>query len=121
MENSQIEKYRHDLEVIRDTARQIIKDFELFGIEITFSGNEQTAYQELKEQIIPALRKLYNYETSSFMSLLYRIDADEKKVNEILNSSTEKNKAEQLADIVIEREFMKVLLRKLYSGSKKLR
>jgi hypothetical protein len=28
----EIEKYRHDLEVIRNTALQVAKDFELYGI-----------------------------------------------------------------------------------------
>lgn len=112
LENLQIEKYRHDLEVIRNTAKQVIKDFGLSGVEIYFSGNEQSAYDELKEQLVPVLAKLYKNGTLS--ALLYRIDADEKKVNEILNSHTEKYKAQQLANLVIEREFIKVLLRKMY-------
>ncbi|MFI5219673.1 MAG: hypothetical protein ACHQNT_09300 [Bacteroidia bacterium] len=116
METPQIEKYRHDLEIIRNTAQQVIKDFSLHGVEITFSGNELTAYDELKQQLIPALAKLH--QAGTFTALLYRIDVDEKKVNEILNNSATKDIASQLASLVIEREFMKVLLRKLYSGSK---
>ena len=45
-----IEKYRRDLEIIRLTAEQVIKDFQIFGFEIVFSGNEYTAYEELKTQ-----------------------------------------------------------------------
>jgi hypothetical protein len=116
LENLEIEKYRHDLEVIRNTAKQVIKDFELSGVEIYFSGNQESAYDELKEQLVPVLAKLYK--NGTLPALLYRVDADEKKVNEILNSSTEKYKAEHLANLVIEREFMKVLLRKMYSGLK---
>lgn len=115
MENHQLEKYRHDLEVIRNTAKQIIKDFELFGNEITFSGNEQTAYEELKEQIVPILAELSKNETGKFQSLLYRIDVDEKKVLETLSNPSEKLRAEHLANLVIEREFVKAIFRKLYS------
>jgi hypothetical protein len=43
---------------------------------------------------------------------------DEKKVNEIMNNAAEENKASQLASLVIEREFIKVLVRKLYSQQK---
>lgn len=112
MGNDEIEKYRHDLEVIRNTAKQVIKDFGLYGIEIIFSGNELTAYDELKQQLVPALAKLY--QSGTFTALLYRIDVDEKKVNEIMNNTAAENKASQLASLVIEREFIKVLLRKLY-------
>ena len=113
--NFQVEKYRHDLEVIHNTAKQIIKDFELFGIEISFSGNEQTAYSELKEQLIPVLSKLYKNKPSVFNSLLYRIDVSEKKLNAILNNFSADERSGQLANLIIEREFMKVLTKKFFS------
>jgi len=112
--NSTIEKYRHDLEIIRNTASQIIKDFELFGIEITFSGNEHTAYEELKSQIIPVLSALYKNNYSNFNSLLYRVDVNEIKVLEILRNSVKEEQPEQLAKLILEREFIKVLFKKLY-------
>ena len=74
-----VEKYRHDLEIIRKTAEQIIKDFQIFGFEITFSGNEYTAYDELKSQLTPLLFELYKSDLSTFQSLLYRIDISESK------------------------------------------
>ena len=112
--NLQIEKYRHDLEVIRSTAEQIIKDFNLFGIEINFSGNEMTAYNELKSQLAPALSALYKNNASAFVSLLYRIDVSENKFKEVLINFSSDQLDEKLADLVIEREFMKVLFKKLY-------
>ena len=112
--NTAIEKYRHDLEVIRNTALQVIKDFELLGIEITFSGNEHSAYEELKAQIIPALTNLYKEKYSTFNELLYRIDVNENKVQQILRNSSKENQAEELSKLVLEREFIKVLLKKLY-------
>ena len=110
-----IEKYRHDLEIIRLTADQIIKDFELFGREIKFSGNELTAYEELKNQIAPALATLYQNNVSTFQSLLYRIDISEKKFSEILNDSKTNDFEDTLAEAVIQREFQKVLTRKFFS------
>ncbi|MEO5571859.1 MAG: hypothetical protein ABIT08_13270 [Bacteroidia bacterium] len=113
--NAFIEKYRIDLEVIRNTAAQIIKDFGLSAVEITFSGNEQIAYEELKSQIIPALNKLYKSNHSAFLSLFYRIDVNEKKVHEVISNSSKEDQAEQLSKLVLEREFMKVLYKKIYS------
>ncbi|HKR04502.1 MAG TPA: hypothetical protein VJY62_07685, partial [Bacteroidia bacterium] len=97
--NTAIEKYRHDLEVIRNTALQVIKDFELLGIEITFSGNEHSAYEELKAQIIPALTNLYKEKYSTFNELLYRIDVNENKVQQILRNSSKENQAEELSKL----------------------
>ena len=111
------EKYRHDLEVVRNTAAQMIRDFGMFGVEITFSGKPETAYQELLSQTEPALSKLYNENRSSFMALLYRIDVSEKKVNELLQVEKKPAFFSKLAEVVVEREFMKALIRKLFSNS----
>ncbi len=110
-----IEKYRHDLEIIRLTADQIIKDFGIFGYEIKFSGNELTAYEELKSQVAPLLFDLYQKKSSAFQSLLYRIDISEKNFKDLLDNSAKKDFASEMADAVIRREFQKVLTRKFFS------
>ena len=115
MKTDDVEKYRHDLEIIRLTADQIIKDFHIFGLEIQFSGNELTAYDELKKQIAPLLFDLYRKKTSAFQSLLYRIDISEKKFSDLLHDSADQDFSDQLADLVIRREFQKVLTRKYFS------
>lgn len=109
-----IEKYRNDLEIIRLTAAQIIKDFDVFGYEIKFSGNEFTAYDELKDQVAPLLLELFQKKSSSFQSLLYRIDITEKTFRSLLEDSGKNDFAERLADAVIQREFQKVLTRKFF-------
>ncbi len=108
--------YRHDLEVVRDTAKQVIKDFGMAGIEINFSGNPKTAYQELVDQTLPALKNLYQKNAGAFMALLYRIDVEEYKVRKLSDTASGTSFFSQLAAMVIEREFMKVLIRKLFSS-----
>jgi hypothetical protein len=110
-----IENYRHDLEVIRNTAAQIIKDFELFGVEIKFSGDEYAAYVELKKQMVPILQNLHKTNFPLFNSLMYRIDVNEKKIKEALINYSGGQLSEHLVHLVIEREFTKVLFRKLYT------
>ena len=112
---NQPEKYRNDLEIIRLTAEQVIKDFEIFGHEIKFSGNEFTAYNELKNQLAPVLLKLYQNSSSAFQSLLYRVDISEKKFRDLLENTSIENFSEHLAEAVIQREFQKVLTRKFFS------
>ena len=110
-----VEKYRHDLEIIRLTAGQVIKDFGILGFEIVFSGNEYTAYEELKTQLVPLLFNLFKDERNNFQSLLYRIDISETQWKKFLQVATN-DFSEKLAALVIEREFQKVLTRKFFSS-----
>jgi len=110
------EKYRHDLEVVQNTAKQVIRDFDLVGVEIHFSGNTQTAYTELLQQVTPALTGLYKKNQVAFNALLYRIDVDEKKYRILQQNSHGDLFYRQLSELVIEREFIKVLTRKLFSS-----
>jgi hypothetical protein len=110
----EIEKYRHDLEVVRDTANQVIKDFDIAGIEIGFSGDTSNAYAELKKQLFPALENLYKKNSTAFMALLYRIDIEERAVVKIKTETGGTGFFMQLAELILEREFNKVLTRKLY-------
>ena len=82
-----------------------------------FSGNEQVAYEELKSQIIPVLNNLYKNNYSLFNSLLYRIDVDEKKVQQVLLNVSKEHQAEELSKLILEREFIKAMFKKLYKIS----
>jgi hypothetical protein len=116
MESLQPEKYRHDLEVVRNTAAQVIKDFGIVGVTVTFSGNPETAYQELQNQVAPALTSLYKLNQNAFMALLYRIDVNENKVKNLEKSSKGAEFFNGLTELIIEREFIKAIIRKLFSG-----
>ena len=117
MGNMAPEKYRHDLEVVRDTASQVIRDFGMAGITIDFSGNPETAYRELVDQAQPALKKLYRENAGTFMALLYRIDVSEKQFRDLTARATGEIFFTGLAEMIIEREFLKVLTRKLYKST----
>lgn len=114
MKQSDIVQYRHDLEVVRMTAEQVKKDFSFHQMEITFSGNEQTAYAELKAQLTPLLTELFEKNRPRLMQLLYRVDVPEKDWKKVLAMNADAQ-AEKLSEIILEREFMKALTRKLYS------
>jgi hypothetical protein len=114
MKPADIVHYRHDLEVIRMTAEQVKKDFSLHQMEITFSGNEQTAYAELKAQLTPLLEELFTKDRQRLMQLLYRVDVPEKDWKKVLAMNADEQ-PEKLSEIILEREFMKALTKKLYS------
>lgn len=114
MKQSDIVHYRHDLEVVRMTAEQVKKDFSFHQMEITFSGNEQTAYAELKAQVTPLLAELFVKNRPRLMQLLYRVDVPERDWKKVLALNAAEQ-PEKLSEIILEREFMKALTKKLYS------
>ena len=115
MNDSSLEKYRHDLAIVRETAAQVMKDFGVLGLEIRFSGDPFSAYEELKEQIAPVLFELFQNDRSRFQSLLYRIDLSEAKFRKLLGENTPSNFSHNLADMILQREFQKVLTRRFFS------
>jgi len=110
-----LEKYRNDFAIIRETATQVIKDFNVVGFEITFSGNELAAYEELKNQIEPVLRVLFNKNSAQFQNLLYRIDLEEIFFKEALSNFDQLDFFSTLSERILQREFQKVLTRRFYS------
>lgn len=108
------EKYRHDLEIIRETAKQLIRDFRIHKYEISFSGNEFTAYDELVQQLIPILTEMYKVNRSGFMAMLYQIDISELSFRKLINTTAKDQFFPKLAEMIVQREFQKVLTRKFF-------
>jgi hypothetical protein len=110
------EKYRHDRAIIRETAEQISRDLNIEDFNIIFSGNEHQAFDELKRQLIPIIGKIYRDDARAFHSLLYRVDINEKDYKRSLSESEISTFEERITELIIRREFQKVLTRKFFSG-----
>ena len=108
------EKYREDMEIIRETAQQVIRDFSIHKKEIIFSGNETTAYQELVGQLDPVLSEMYTNDKHTFQAMLYQIDISERSFRELLSTTDKKDFSFRLAEMIVRREFQKVLTRRFF-------
>lgn len=117
MNFSDLTPYINKLDLIRETANQIIKDFEIFGFEIKFSGNAYNAYQELFEQIEPHINKLIESNQQKFMSVLYRIDVNEQQIKKAVNENNSEPFSDIITDLIIKRELQKVVIRNHYKQS----
>lgn len=117
MDISNISHYFNKLELIKDTANQIIKDFDMFGLEIKFSGNAYNAYEELFEQIQPHIKKLIDTNHSKFMGILYRIDVSDEQIKKAVNENTSEPFSEIITDLIIKRELQKVVIRQHYKNA----
>ncbi len=116
--NSNVSGFLNQAEIVQETAEQIMKDFGMFGVEITFSGDTTQAYNELHRQLIDQISLLLvrNYEL--LLSVLYQVDITEKEIARATRELPHYNQVEIIAHQVIVRDLKKVLLR-LYFKSQK--
>lgn len=101
---------------VKETAEQIIKDFALFGMDISFSGNVITAYDELFKQLEAHVSYLLTNNHDKLLALLYQIDLSEKKLREELSSDSMLSEIQQIAELIIQRELLKVLTRHYFKS-----
>jgi hypothetical protein len=112
--------YLNRPDILNDTAKQVIKDFGMQGMEINFSGNTGNTYVELFSQILPIIEKLIIDNTEKFYALLYRIDISEVQVKKAVEKATDKSFSEIVTDLILKRELLKVVIRKNYAAGKEL-
>ncbi|MGD1844140.1 MAG: hypothetical protein ACFB10_01965 [Salibacteraceae bacterium] len=114
---SDLSAYQRRLELVQQTADQVIKDLGAHGEEVRFSGNPDTAYQELTDQLIPILNYLMEKNHQRLFQLLYRIDLSEKVIRRELLYPGEGDASQRLAHLILERELKKVVIRNYFRQS----
>jgi len=116
LQHSNLASFLNRAEIVQETAHQIMKDFGMFGIEITFSGNIETAYQELLEQLINQISVYLDRDYGRLMAVLYQVDITEKEIAKAHCELPHYNDLEVLAHQVIFRDLKKVLFRRYYKS-----
>ncbi len=114
-----LSQYINRLDLIKETANQLIKDFDMFGMEIKFSGNAYNAYDELFEQIEPHINKFINSNQQKFLSILYRIDLSDDQIKKAVAENSSEPFSAIVSDLIIKRELQKVVIRNHYKNSNK--
>lgn len=97
--------------IVLETIAQIMKDFGLFGINITFSGDTTNAYYELHNQLICQIESLLDRDYSRLLSVLYQVDISERDIAKSAEELPEYNQVEIIAHQIIVRDLKKVLTR----------
>jgi len=111
-----ITPYLNRLDLIKDTALQVIKDFGMSGMEVKFSGDPESAYTELYSQILPHIEKLQKENFQNFYNLMYRIDISETLIKKEVSRAVDKTFSQAITDLILKRELLKVVTRKKYSA-----
>ena len=111
MDDQQLDKYRNDLEFIRLTAQQFIRDCERMGFDVEIDVQQLTGILHLQMCVEPYLKQWCKEENARLTSLLYQIDIPEHLYPERGPCSD----IPGLTALVVKRELIKVILKKLYS------
>lgn len=112
--NTNLENLMNKAEIVQQTAEQIMKDFGMFGVEITFSGDTDNAYQELHQQLIDQITGLVETNYDLLLSVLYQVDITNREIVQAEHDLPHYTHIEIIAHQVIARDLKKVLLRRYF-------
>ncbi len=111
-----ISPYLNRLEMLQQTADQLIKDFGMFGLEIKFSGNNYNAYEELFNQVEPHIDQMLTNNRQKFMAVLYRIDLSDTQIQQATKENPTDLYSHLITDLILKRELQKVVIRNYYKN-----
>lgn len=114
MISTDIDLYKHDPEILQLTVEQIHKDFQVFSIRLLKDTEDRPEFEELKRRLLRVVDVLLEEHHTTFASLLYRIDLPEELLHKLFQGSEEASISEQLTNIIIKREMLKVVFRKYW-------
>jgi len=117
--NKNIAGHLNQAEIVQETAEQIMKDFGMFGVEITFSGDIGHAYDELHRQLIIQISRLLEQNYDLLLSVLYQVDITDREISHAERELPHYNHVEIIAHQVIVRDLKKVLLRRYFKAQGK--
>jgi hypothetical protein len=105
-----------NISLLYEVVVQIKKDFDAFGFDVKFTGNQETAWKELSTQLIPIVESLLSTNYQRLYNLLYKIDVSELQLASYSKANIDKPLAEVISDLILKRELQKVVLRKIYNN-----
>jgi hypothetical protein len=116
--NSNLSKFFDKEEIVRETAEQIMKDFGMFGVEITFSGDTLNAYDELLQQLVRQVNNLSVHHHEKLLSVLYQVDITDREIAQAQHDLPHYSHLEIISHQIIARELKKVLWRYYFKTRK---
>lgn len=98
--------------MVHACVAQVMKDLGPYGIQLTYSGQAATAYQELYSALQPQLYALLNSK-ATLREILYRVDVSESQMVSLREGNEET--ASTLTRLILWRELQKVVTKFLLS------
>jgi hypothetical protein len=115
--HNNVAQYFSSVDIVQETAEQIMKDFGLFGVVILFSGDASNAYHELHEQLIHQVSTLLEKDYGRLLSVLYQVDITDKEIAQARIELPHYSRVELIAHQIIVRDLKKVLTRHYFRAN----
>lgn len=77
---------------------------------------EEISLAEIRQNVTNVIRELLDKNMEKLMSILYRIDVNQSRTDEIMSSSNKDDVASQLAEEIIMRQLQKIETRNKYKS-----
>jgi hypothetical protein len=107
--------YREDPKFLKLTLDQVVKDLQPSEDELVLLNREAPDWQNLYDWVDRLVLKWIESDFQRLMNALYRIDISEKKLKTKLSAS-ETDSSELIAEMILNRELKKVVIRSEFSG-----
>ncbi|HEY4785334.1 MAG TPA: hypothetical protein VIH57_04770 [Bacteroidales bacterium] len=114
--NDNVASFLSSIDIVGETVAQIMKDFGMFGVTITFSGNTDVAYHELHSQLTEQVGVLLERDYGRLLSILYQVDITDKDIVRTAAELPHYNHVEIVAHQIIVRDLKKVLTRHYFKS-----
>ena len=95
-------------------ASENMELYSALGKSFELRRQDIISFAEIKKQVEAVIRELLNKNMEKLLSVLYRIDVDQKKTDSIFSIGSKDDMARLLAEAVIERQLEKIKTRKKY-------
>jgi hypothetical protein len=103
---------------VNEIVRFVEKDFLVSDDKSLIPSTDSTSLEEFRKYLTDKLRLLLDEKFDMLVNILYRIDINEKKLSELFSGQNRDFIPASLADLIIERQLLKIKLRKLYKEGK---
>ncbi len=103
-------------ELIQPLIEKLYNDFSIDKTNLPTTKDYSEELKIIKEFLSKRITELMIKNQERFFNTLYRIDVNESKVAQVLNTS--KNISDDLADLIIERQLQRLKTQMLYKAGK---
>ncbi len=93
---------------VKEVTKLISTSLKNSEFDLDSAAKNLKTLNEFKAYLTKKLTKMLDEDYSSLVNLLYRIDVDEEKVNELFSSSNKDFIPAALADLIIDRQIEKI-------------
>jgi hypothetical protein len=105
-----------EVDWVLETSNQLLKDFAMLNLALEFKPLSNQPYSALFDEASQCIRALYQNNYQGLLSLLYRIDLDEKVLHELIAGYPPPQLYDRITEWILKRELVKVVYRHKYMG-----